>query len=654
MLSSFRDFVIKQFVKIKRRNVRPLSSHHFDLKLIRTVRRGFLPNVRQWRNLKHTLSNTERLVIRTCYFLIFIAIMWLGIGILWQKRTVVPAIGGRYVEAVVGSPQYVNPIFAGANDVDVDLSRLIFSGLMRYDKDYHLLPDLAAKYEISADKKIYKFELRKDVVWHDNEPFTSKDVIFTFDTIQNISVGSPMAVSFQGVEVKAIDDYTVQFTLPEPYTPFLSSLTVGILPEHVWFNVQPEQIRLAQTNIQPVGSGPFMFRKFTKDESGKIYNYELARFDRFYREASYISEFVFQFYSEYENDTGAVQALRSQKVSGLSFVPKYLRDKVERKHVVLHPLVLPQYTAVFFNSDHNQALKDKNVRLALKFALDKDRILQVALKGEGKIISNPILPNTPGFDEKVGKVDFSIVEANKLLDTKWTKISATDYRAKRREVMVKEWEKNNTSTSTMSAEEKAEGLKNIDTSLDNELSAVQTTYRQDKDGNLLQVELVTADTEEFKKTAELIAGFWQEVGVKVNLKFVSTKSVVKEAIRDRAYDVFLYGEIIGAEGDLFSFWHSSQINYPGLNLSRYVNRTVDGYLEKVRTTSDVKELTDLNKKLADLISAELPAVFLYMPTYTFATGDEIKGISAERISLPADRFAGVTDWYIKTKWKFNW
>ncbi len=111
--------------------------------------------------------------------------------------------------------------------------------------------------------------------------------------------------------------------------------------------------------------------------------------------------------------------------------------------------------------------------------------------------------------------------------------------------------------------------------------------------------------------------------------------------------------ILGSDPDQFPFWHSSQIDFPGLNLSRYVNRNVDALLEKAREIDNEDEKAELYKKFQDIIINERPAVFLYIPTYTYATTDDVKGIDVVRIFTPADRFANVAEWYMETKreWK---
>jgi len=657
-------FVKEIFLKLKNRLLRkqgqPLIPHHYDVRLLQQVKGRFWPRWHQLIQINRVLSSGEKKIFNIAFLVLLIGLFWGGSSWVKAHRIEAPTFGGTVTEAVVGSPQFINPIFAVTNDVDVDISRLVFSGLMRYDEKNRLVPDLAVRYTLSSDKKNYTFELRRDVVWHDHEPFTSKDVIFTFEAIQNILVGSPLYVSFQGVKVEAPDDYTVKFSLPEAYTPFLNSLVVGILPEHAWFNVQPEQMRLAQTNIQPVGTGPFMFKKFTKDESGRIYNYELVRFERYYRQLAFLDGFSFQFYSAYDGDSGAIQALRNQKVDSLNFVPKNLRDKVERKHVVLKVLQLPQYTALFFNQTRNDVLKDKNIRMALAEGLDRERILREAINGEGQVINSPILPGSPGYNPETGKINYELNAANLALDKNWPKITAEEYKEIRRKEILAELQKNNASvtavTSTVTAtstEVTPELQKQAEETLNTELNQAQTFYRRNKDGKLLEINLVTVGTDEYKQAAGMIVGFWQELGIKTKVDFISARDFSKDVLHNRDYDVLLYGEIVGSDPDQYPFWHSSQANFPGFNLAGYVNRNADAILQKIRVTTDEKEKVELYKSFQELLVSELPAIFLYMPTYTYALSDSILGVDVAKISQPADRFSDIVSWYTKTSGKWN-
>lgn len=624
------------------------------MKLLQRVQGKGMPKPKQILHIRRVLSPVERRLFRSSIIILLIGIMWGGWDWAGKYRVVVPSVGGRYTEAVVGAPQLINPVFASVNDVDRDISRLVYSGLLRYDEEQRLLPDLAVKYQISDDKKTYTFPLKQGVLWHDGEPFTAHDVVYTIEMIQNPVVGSPLLVSFQGVTVTAIDDYTVEFTLKEPFAPFLSALTVGMLPEHAWIDVMPDRMRLAQRNIQPVGTGPFVFKKLLKDDVGNIYQYELRRNDRYHGTPAYLEELVFQFFHEYEGDDGAIQALREQHVDGISFVPYHVRDKVERKHITLHTLQLPQYSALFFNTD-SPVLTKSEARTALTYAIDKGRVLRDSLKNEGHVIESPILQGFPGFQADREKTLYSVEQANTLLDALWPRVSAEEYRALRKEALLKTWQETVSSTLAIASSTPdvatttlADPTPTIEEQLNTELHEAQTFYRKTKDGTIISLSLVTANTAEYQQIAKSVAGFWQEVGIKTDITFVEPKDFSRDVLRGRKYDVLLYGVIIGSDPDQYPFWHSTQIDFPGLNLSRYVNRTVDTILQKARETSDAEEEAKLYQQFQDAVLKDRPAVFLYTPTYTYATTDKIHGIDVTRIFHPSDRFADVTTWYMKT------
>ena len=650
-----------------------MSAH--DMHVLKKVHGRSYPSIKQVRHIGRILSPLERLALRGAMFVMLVAIVWFAWGFSSRYRTQVPAVGGTYIEAVVGEIQFINPLFATQGAVDQDVARLVYSGLMRYDKDQQLVTDLAERYTVSDDKKTYTFDLRKDVLWHDENPFTAYDVAFTFDHIQEPQVGSPFFVSFQGVEVKAVDDYTVSFTLAEPFQPFLSSLTIGILPEHIWMDIPLERFKLVKNNIKPIGTGPFQFSKLAQDETGFIFQYELARFNSYYNQASFIEQFIFQFFGAYDGDAGAIQAVREGKVNGLHFVPAEYRDRVERKHIHIHTLQSPQYTALFFNQERNPALEEIDIRKALSLSLDKDRLLHEGLDGDGKVIHSPVLPGFVGYSSEIEEDAHNIEEANTLLDDIWDRVSAEDYRKEREEELTEQLKEQfglaivaTTTPETddeeelvpeeesVAVEDQAEQVQAqkdmeemIVKILEEELNDAQTFYRKNDDEVVLSLDIVTVKTEEYEQIAQRIAGFWGELGIKTTVTFIDPKQFTRDVLKKREYDVLLYGIIIGGDPDQYPFWHSSQIAYPGLNLAQYVNREVDELLENARETDDEAKRVEYYKTFESTILEERPAIFLYTPLYRYATSDHVQGVDVTRIFNPADRFADITNWYIKTR-----
>ncbi len=640
-----------------RDRIRPAAYKNFDKKLMAKARPWFLPSWNQVKYITRFFSPLEKRIISGAALIILITIIaWLGI-LTQQHVIVIPKNGGEYIEAMIGQPKYINPIFSTANDIDADITSLVYSGLFKYNNQ-KLTPELAVSYEISDDKKVYTIKLRQDVKWSDGEPFTANDVVFTFDTIQNPEVGSPLITAYQGVKVEKIDDFTVNFTLKDAFAPFLSSLTNGIIPEHIWANIPTNGMKIARNNLQPIGTGAWVFAKLVKDDAGNIQSYSLERNTKYYRQIPYLQHLTFKFYSEY---TQAVEALRGQNADALSFVPKKFKDKINGKNLNLFSLQLPQYTALFFNLTASGVTKDDDVRMSLAKSINKNQIVNEVLNQDGQPIDSPLLPGSIGYYPDIKKINYSIEEANALLDKKWTKIQPEEYFELRKVEMLKEKQteidqikQEVSSTPEMVSSTIEQINKTVDAAVRAEMNSNQTFYRKDKSGNILKLTITTADTPEYEQTANLLVKMWQELGIRTEISVIGSRQITKEAFRTRDYQLLLYGEIVGNDPDLYPFWHSSQINYPGLNLAGYTNRDADKLLESARVSSSTVERNQLYKQFQDLLVKDVPAIFLYSPYYTFAVSKKIKGIDTTSISSPTERYNNMSGWYMKTTWGWKW
>jgi peptide/nickel transport system substrate-binding protein len=152
----------------------------------------------------------------------------------YSKTQAIPQFGGEYIEGIVGQPLHINPVISSSNGTDEDLVQLIFSSLLKYDSEGNLKNDLTESYEISEDKTLFTFHLRKDVLWHDGTPLTAADILFTINLISDPSYKSPLRYNWQGIETNLIDDFTLTFQIKSPYVGFLNNLTFSILPKHIW------------------------------------------------------------------------------------------------------------------------------------------------------------------------------------------------------------------------------------------------------------------------------------------------------------------------------------------------------------------------------------------------------------------------------------
>jgi peptide/nickel transport system substrate-binding protein len=171
----------------------------------------------------------------------------------------IPDVGGVYVEGVAGTPQFINPLLAQYNQVDQDLSALIFNGLTRIDGEGELKPDLAESWQVSEDRLIYVFKLRQDLRWQDGEPFTAADVLFTIDLMQDPEFPgvSYLHQLWATVVAEQLDPYTIRFILPEYFPSFTQFTTIGILPRHLLRALPARDLLNHPFNLKPVGTGPF-------------------------------------------------------------------------------------------------------------------------------------------------------------------------------------------------------------------------------------------------------------------------------------------------------------------------------------------------------------------------------------------------------------
>lgn len=618
-----------------------------DFKVMKKVRPGAWPRWHQIKYIGKFFTPTERHIFFGAGIVATLSTCALFTFFIKNHTTLVPKSGGDYSEALIGQPKYINPLFASASDVDSDITSLIYSSLFTYDENGKLVPELAEGYTLSDDKKTYTIHLRSDVRWSDGTVFNANDVLYTWDMIQSAEVGSPLYAIFQSVTIDKPDERTIRFTLQQPFAPFLDSLTVGILPEHIWSQMAAENMKLAKNNIQPVGSGAWKFEKLVKDDTGYVQTYTLTRNDYFFGTKPFIQTLSFKFFPDY---TSAIDAVRGQTVDGLSFVPRETRNKLLTKNIVNYDLHLPQYTALFFNVANDLA-KNVEMRKALGNVINKQELINAAIHGEGFLVDGPILPGALGYDDNLKRVSVTTEEANEALDKIWTRLTPGDYFKIIEGNLIKANatttpDTTTSSTATTSADALAAQVRG---GMDPE----QQFYRHSKNGNIITFTLATADTPEYHAVADYIVKQWRALGIQTVVTFVSPRQLSREILRTHDYTALLYGEIVGNDPDLYPFWHSSQIAYPGLNVSQWGDKNGDKLLVEARATFDTDKRADLYRQFQKILIDQTPAIFLYSPSHIFAVNKRIKGITLSVVATPESRYRGLSTWFIQTAvaWK---
>ncbi len=555
------------------------------------------------KNVYANMSSREKGILAVLTAMLGISLIWSITGYVNRNSTLVAQDGGTYTEAVVGQPRYINPVLANTNDADLDLTRIIYSSLFRLGSDLSLQNDLATSVETSEDGKVYTIRMREDATWHDGEKVTADDVIFTITSIQTKDYNSPLASSFQGVQVKKIDDYAVEFSLQKTaYAPFLSSLTVGILPRHVWESVPPKSFALAEQELKPIGSGPFKFEEIvTKKKTGEVTSITLARNDSYYGKHPHLTSLTFSFFNTHDE---ALAALTSGKVDGAGYLPSSLFSSIRhRGGIQVQTLLLPQYSGLFFNQAKNPILGDAGVRSALDLAIDRERIVDEALSGQGEPLGLPIPSGLFSFSD-IKSYSYDPEKAKQNLDEAGWKMP-------------------------------------------------ENGSVREKDGKSLEITITTTDWPEYVKTAEIIKEQWEEIGVATTIQSLGTGIVQQTAVSPREYEVLLYGENLPANPDPYPFWHSSQIKSPGLNLSLLQDKDIDKLLEDARTSTDPVQRQEMLHKFIERFLDLHPAIILYRPHYLFAQDSDVRGSNMEHGGLPSDRLNDIENWHVRVKRVWN-
>jgi len=531
---------------------------------------------------------------------------------LYVRMTIpIPTVGGLYTEGMLGDPHTINPIYV-SRDTDRDISRLIFSGLLAYNENGVIQPDLAEKFEISPDGKTYTVTLKKDIVWHDGEPITVDDVIFTIHTIQNSQFRSPLRSDWQGVSVEKVDDSTIRFSLRAPYGPFVENLTVGIIPQHVWQNVSPEQAPLHEANLRPVGSGPYQFDQLKQNKDGSISWYQIIRNDHYHRSGPYIQKIVFQFF---KTEDDMFSAWRRGLIDGYGGVSPLHTTEINPEKSLLLSVSMPRVFGIFFNPKRASALEDINIRQAITYAVNRNEIAQnqrqnKAIPAEGPLPWLGVANATPIYSHDPDKARALLKKSG--------------------------WKDSNGDGILDKVEKKKVGNKTMTVTLP------------------LRFTLITSDWPDLLQTAAILQRQLKEVGIDLVIEKKSYQELESTVIRPRNFDMLLFGQVYGYEADPFAFWHSSQVKDPGLNITFFSDKKVDALLEDIRKTSDTRIRNSDYRQFSDIIIKSLPAVFLFSQDYLYILPTDIQGVSPAKISLPSDRFNEINTWYRAMTRTFTW
>ena len=647
------------------------------------------PKRKQWGYFFSVLEKKEKVFFFFFAALFFGSLIYLGINYYLKNTIVSPALSGTLREGFIGQPQLINPVFS-TSEIDQSLVELIFSSLMTY-QDGKFSPDLIENYQFQNDGKTFEFSIKNNVKWHDGKPLTVDDIVFTLNLIQEPKSLSPKIANWQGIELEKKSDYEGVFTLKQPYSNFLENLAqLKILPKHIWENVAAENLSMfPELNVlSPIGSGPYQVLKVKQKKDKSVEYIELKANQNYYRKLPYIQTIKFIFFN---SDDDLINALNAKKIDAAWLKNKEESELIKEDSLKIYQYLLPDYFSVFFNLN-NKVFEDKDVRMALTLAQDKDEIIQNVFNDSAEIVNSPILPEFYGYKEPQAvepdkNLAKSILEKKGFeeVDGKMTKIIEklpefqikSDLKVgsegaeveKLQECLAKDpdiypggeitgYFGQNTKSAVIAFQEKykdeiltpaglSQGTGEVKASTRKKLN--ELCWPTPTETIPLSFSLYVPNQENLIKVAQKLINNWQEIGADVKLEVKETQELQK-IIKERSFDALLFGISMNAICDPLPFWHSSQIVDPGRNICSYKNENADKLLEEARKFYDPNDSAREEKleSFQEIVIQDYPAIFLYSPKYFYVVSNKIKGISSQKLSNSANRFSQIENWYIKT------
>ncbi|MBU0683637.1 MAG: peptide-binding protein [Candidatus Omnitrophica bacterium] len=502
-----------------------------------------------------------------------------------------------YVYSGASDARILIPFFAD-DATSSSICSLIYNGLIKVDKNLNIIGDLAEGWKIADDGINITFYLRKDVFWHDGEPFTSKDVKFTFEKILDPQTVCPYISNYSDIKsIEIIDAYTIKFSYSKAYAPAILKFGMGIVPCHLF--EQLKDIRGSKYARSPIGTGAYVFSEW---KSGQ-YILLNANPD-YYEHIPGIKRYVYKIVPDQ-----SVQFLElvTGEVSSMNLNPYqflYRSDtKRFKENINKYKYLAHAYTYIGYNQQ-DPFFKDKKVRQALSLAINKREIIDAVLLGLGEPCTGPFLPGTPYYDFTVSGYEYNPEKAKTLLNEAGWKDSDKD------------------------------GV-------------------LEKNGVKFCVRIATNQgTQVREDVAVIVQSQWAKIGVKTEVQVVAWSAFLDQFVSKKNFQAVILGWTIPLDPDLFAVWHSQSIGENGLNFVSYVNKKVDELIELGRGELNPLKRQKIYRQIHKYLNEDAPYTFLFNPYALEAVQKRFKGIDP----APAGIGYNFIDWCVpenEVRYKFD-
>ncbi|MDZ7845279.1 MAG: ABC transporter substrate-binding protein [Anaerolineales bacterium] len=509
--------------------------------------------------------------------------------------------------------KHYNPLWMTSNPQFMTFP-LILPALTWFDSEVQPVPDLAEEIEINEDATVYTFHLPEDAVWSDGEPLTADDVYFTYKLAVNPELGQSVwennfsdivgleayksgeAEEIEGITV--VDDHTVKMELSVPNATFLSNTYLSILPEHILGGMSVEELEQSEYVDAPtITSGPYDFVEFSPGQY-----IHLAKKDGYWGEEAQIDEVFVKMFEEQatilaqleagELDIATIPADEVERFEGMGQIEitpvkgiGYLVAHVDaRSQEQIDQMNKPAdeggkggnvMNGKPIESEIKPYLQDQSFRQAMMYAIDNQAVIDVLVDGYGTPIYSPMFgpewavnPDLNTYDRDVDKAKALMEEAGVTFAENGTAM----------------W-----------------------------------------DDESITLVFLASTGEQARQLGEMLQQMLGEVGIRVDIKLVTSSSFLVAAIGGEGDLILNAGGRFGTDPSVSSLYYTCSAGWAELVMG-YCNEEFDQLMKDGVATSVIEERQAISYEASAMLNEDLPSLFFMTPDVFYGVNPNLAGV----------------------------
>ena len=470
-------------------------------------------------------------------------------------------------------------------------AHLLFVTLLKADEREEPLPYLARSWSFDDDSTSVTFELERGLAWHDGEPVTAQDVVFTFETARNPAAGYPNRDYFDAWEgVELLDEYTLRFTIRPAANLFYGWTRLAIMPEHVLGDVPPAELATHPFGTRsPVGNGPF---RFVERAPGDRWVFEAnPEFPDALGGRPYVDRYVYRVIAD---DATQATALRAGEVDLLTTasptnVARFGADTAVR----LIPYDDRDYSFIAWNT-RRPLFEESAVRRGLTMAIDRPGIVGAVLEGEGSVGVGPVGPWHWAVESGPAPLPYAPDSARAAL------------------------------TAAGWADADGDGV-------------------LERDGRPFRFTMYVTPRDTWRSIATIVQSNLRDVGIDMQIEVREASSLQPLVTSpDRRFDAFMLTWIPDQTLDDRAMWSCDQVAHP-VHFSSYCNTELDAVLDSLLFVTDRDAYAGLVDRYNEILVTDQPYTFLYYPAHRAAARVGLRGVEMDA----RGNWVSVTDWWLE-------